>query len=148
MSFDPSNDKPLGDQWHSEAQMTWLEGQREVLTEKFGEEAVESVMQMVALFADLMHVGSDNVPLIKAGVTRMAELVNQMLPRLRAGSPTRTYDERDLNGALGEIPAAVQRIFIAIVGDVLLHAKGGPFDSAVNINEAVDRLAGLVKERG
>lgn len=124
---------------------TWLDTQREEMADKFGDEAVESVMQMTALFADLITIGSDNIELVKAGVTRMAVLVNQMLPSLEREGSTRCYDERDLDGCMDPIPPEVQRVFINVVGNVLLHSKGGPHDSAVNINEAVDRLAIVVK---
>lgn len=124
----------------------FLASQRAELVEQYGEDAVEKVIEMTTLFADLISVGPDNVELIKAGVTRMASVVNGMLPSLRKTGMTRWYDERDLEGALGDIPANIQRAFIAVVGEALLHAKGGPFDSAININEGVDRLALLVRD--
>lgn len=127
-------------------QEQFLADRREEMFEEYGEEAIQSVMKMTALFASLISMGSDNIPLIKAGLARMAELVNEMLPRLHGEGTTRNYDERDLDGALGDIPPEVQRVFIRLVGDVLLHSKGGPHDSAVNISESVDRLALLVRE--
>lgn len=124
----------------------FLASQRAGLVEEYGEDAVEKVLEMTQLFADLIAVGPDNVELIKAGVTQMAGVVNGMLPSLRGRGTTRCYDERDLDGALGDIPANVQRAFVAVVGEALLHSKGGPFDSAININEGVDRLALLVRD--
>lgn len=138
--------KPIDDRWFTEMHQEWLADQRAQLAETYGEEAIESVQRMVALFADLIYIGSDNIELIRAGLHRMAELVNEMLPRLtgQEGS-TRHYDHRDLNGCMDPMPEAVQRAFIGVVGDVLLHSKGGPFDSAQNIAESLDRLASVVR---
>jgi len=135
-----------GDDEFNRMRRNFLAEQRARLVEQYGEDAVEQVLEMTKLFADLIVVGSDNVDLIKAGVLRMAVVVNEMMPALDGPrGMTRCYDERDLDGALGDIPANVQRAFVAVVGGVLLHSKGGPFDSAANINDNVDRLAALVR---
>jgi hypothetical protein len=136
-----------GDRWEA-ARGTYHDIRGIELAEKFGQDSVETVMQMTALFAQIIEIGSDNIVLIKAGVTRMAVVVNEMLPTLngRQGK-TRVYDYRDLDGALDPMPERVQNVFVELVGNVLLHSKGGPHDSAVNINEAVDRLAALVRGR-
>lgn len=140
-------DQPEPDRWDA-ARGTYHDIRGIELAEKFGEESVQTVMEMTALFAEIIAIGSDNVELLKAGVTRMAVVVNEMLPSLngRQGK-TRVYDYRDLDGALDPMPERVQNVFVELVGDVLLHSKGGPHDSAVNINEAVDRLAALVRGR-
>lgn len=147
MSFD----KPLsGDKWFTEVRETYVAEQRAQLEEDYGVEAVDSVVHMVALFGDLIYIDREqNVPLIKAGMHRMAELVNQMLPSLQAGArTTRGFDHRDLNGCMEPIPAGVQDTFVAIVGTALLNSKGGPFDSARNIEGTIDKLADHFKAEG
>lgn len=139
---DDANDE----RWFSEMQETYLDGKREEMVETYGEDAVESVHTTTRLLADLISIGSDNVPLIKAGLRRMAELVNDMLPRLREPEGmTRGYTAADLNGVMGDIPEAVQEVFLGAVGDVLLHSKGGPFETATIMEEAVDRLAVMLR---
>lgn len=136
------------ERWFSEMRETWLAGRREELAEEYGADAVESVMTMTALFADLIRIGRDNIPLIKAGVYRVAELVNEMLPRLNGPEGmTRAYTAEDLDGTMGDIPIEVQEVFLGAVGDTLIHSKGGPFETANTISEAVDHLAVLVRGR-
>jgi hypothetical protein len=140
---------PEGDKWFSEMHQEFLAQQRETLAEQYGEEAIESVMRMTALFADLIHIGSDNTPLLKAGLRRMAELVNEMLPRLSGPKGmTRAYRAADLNGALGDIPEEVQEVFLGVVGDTMLASKGGPFETAALLEDAVDRLAVMLRSEG
>jgi hypothetical protein len=140
---------PIDDRWFSEMEENFLADRRAEMVEMYGEDAIESVMQMTALFADLIHIGTDNIPLIKAGLHRMAELVNDMLPRLNGPTGmTRGYSAVDLDGTMGDIPEAVQEVFLGVVGDVLLHSKGGPFETATLIGESVDRLATLMRSGG
>jgi hypothetical protein len=134
------------DEWFVEMQAEFLKEKRAELTEEYGEHAVEAVIEMTALFADLIRIGSDNVPLIKAGLHRIAVLVNEMLPRLNGPSEmTRSYTAADLDGVLGDIPETVQEVFLGLVGTVLLNSKGGPFESARLIEENVDQLAELMR---
>lgn len=140
---------PEGDKWFSEIQAAFLAEKREELVEQYGEDAIESIMRMTALFADLIHIGSDNVPLLKAGIHRVAELVNEMLPRLNGPiGITRAYGAEDMQGTLGDIPEQVQTIFLSLVGDTLLHSKGGPFETATILSESVDQLAVVLRSEG
>jgi hypothetical protein len=145
-----SFDKPLdGDKWFTEVREEYVAEQREKLVEQYGEEAVEAVVHVVALVGDLIYIGHDNVPLIHAGLKRMAEVVNGMLPSLEEGSRTsRGYDHRDLEGCMDPIPTSVQDTFVAMVGTVLLHAKGGPFDSVMHMEKTVDMVAERFREEG
>ena len=140
---------PEGDKWFSEIQENFLAEKREEMAETYGAGAIESVMKMTALFADLIHIGSDNIPLIKAGLHRVAELVNEMLPKLNGPSGiTRAYGAEDLDGALGDIPENVQAVFLVVVGDVLVNSKGGPFETATLLGESVDQLAVMLRSEG
>lgn len=145
----PIRDDDEGDRWFTEVREEYVAERREALVEEYGEAAVEAVVHTVALFGDLIYISQENVPLIKAGIHRMAELVNGMLPALESrGRTTRGYDHRDLDGCMGEIPTGVQDTFVAIVGTVLLHAKGGPFDSARHMEETAVKLADRFREEG
>lgn len=147
MSFD----KPIdGDKWFTEVREQYVAEQRAQLEETYGVEAVDSVIHMVALFGDLIYIDREgNVPLLYAGLHRMAELVNRMLPSLAAGArTTRGFDHRDLKGCMDPIPAGVQDTFVAIVGTALLNSKGGPFDSVRSIEDTIDNLADHFKAEG
>lgn len=149
MNFRKPLDDDDGDKWFTEVREEYVAEQREKLVEQYGEDAVEAVIHTVALFGDLIYISQDNLPLIHAGLKRMAELVNGMIPALETGTrTTRGYDHRDLDGCMEQIPTGVQDTFVAIVGTVLLHAKGGPFDSAVHMGETADRLAARFREEG
>jgi ankyrin repeat protein len=146
-----SFDKPIdGDKWFTEVRDEYVAEQRERLEEHYGEEAVDSVVHMVALFGDLIYIDRDgNVPLLHAGLHRMAELVNQMLPSLEAGArTTRGFDHRDLGGCMDPIPPSVQDTFVAVVGTALLNSKGGPFDSIMHIDSTIDKLAESFRAEG
>jgi hypothetical protein len=140
---------PAGDKWFSEMHQEFLAQRREEMAEQYGEEAIESVMRMTALFADLIHIDGANVALIKAGLHRVAELANEMLPDLNGPEgQTREYTAVDLDGTLGDIPVEVQEVFLGLVGDVLLASKGGPFETATLLGEAVDRLEVMLRSEG
>jgi hypothetical protein len=145
-----SFDKPEGDKWYSEVREEFVSEQRTELVEHYGEEAVDVVQHMVALFGDLIYIDRDgNVPLIHAGLHRMAELVNGMLPSLETGSrTTRGFDHRDLNGCMDPIPAGVQDTFVAVVGTTLLNSRGGPFDTVMHIDSTIDKLAESFRAEG
>lgn len=147
MSFD----KPIdGDKWFTEVREQYVAEQRAQFEEHYGVEAVDSVVHMVALFGDLIYIDRDgNVPLLHAGLHRMAELVNQMLPALETGSrTTRGFDHRDLQGCMDPIPNSVQDTFVAVVGTALLNSKGGPFDSTMHIDSTIDKLAETFRIEG
>lgn len=128
------------------AQRTYLDERRAELADEFGEDAVEKVLETTRLFADLIAIGSDNIPKIKAGIHRVAELVNEMLPRLRSPEGiTRGYTAADMGDSMEDIPIPIQEVFLGLVGDVLLNSKGGPFETATALEEAVDRLAVLLR---
>jgi hypothetical protein len=139
-----------GDKWFSEVREEFVAEQRARLEEHYGAEAVDSVVHMVALFGDLIYIDrEDNVPLLHAGLQRMAALVNGMLPSLEAGSrTTRGFDHRDLKGCMDPIPASVQDTFVAIVGTALLHSKGGPYDAVMHIDGTIDQLAESFRVEG
>lgn len=145
MSFD----KPFDGEWFSAAQDKFVSEQRAELEEHYGPEAVETTVQMVAMFGDLIYIGRDNIPLIKAGLQKMAELVNGMLPDLERGTRrTRPFDHHDLDGCMDPIPANVQDIFVALVGTVFLNSKGGPFDTRMTVERNVDELAERFRAEG
>ena len=112
----------------------------EKLRQEYGPEATETVIKTIGLFSVLIHVDRSSAKLLKTGVLRMAEVVNEMLPALRTKRQTRVYNYVDLDGALDPIPRRLQDAFVALIGSLMLNANDGPFQAATHLNDAIDQL--------
>lgn len=110
------------------------------MRQDYGSEAVETIVSTIHFLSELIAVDRDSIDLIKAGVLRLAEVVNEMLPALRTKRQTRVYSHRDLNGAMDPIPSSVQDTFVALVGSLMLNATDGPFQAAMHLNDSIDQL--------
>lgn len=112
----------------------------EKMRQEYGPEATKTVVETVELFSHLIAIDRDSAKLLKAGVLRMAEVVNEMLPALRTKRQTRVYSYLDLNGTLNPIPKRIQDTFVSLVGSLMLNANDGPFQAAMHLNDSIDQL--------
>lgn len=113
------------------------------LKDEFGEDAAVTVLRTVKFLSDIIGVDRALAEPLKAGCHRMAELVNDMLPALATARRTETYDHRDLNGCLDDLPTRVQNTFVQLVGTLMLNSKDGPYQAAAHIEEGIDQLAAV-----